>query len=645
MLPPLEPNSANELHMLVVEFENRGGMTCRLQGPWVELLPQSGADSFTNGFFSDQEKTVSERKFAEGQNQVGPGETAHMLVAWYSVASLMSGGCVNRDSLTLSLGMNQPPFLLVDHLWMRVCDRAYVSSYRTGHYSGEAVPDEWLKRLGGASPADFAPLPIAAPRKPQEALIATGPRYSPIMLHDFFGLFVELPRADVNCPFVVLRKREADGATKAYINHCKSINAPENEQPHMERTRWINWPRIELHPERTGIVEYEVFSRIVEDEKPLYAEAKADVVVRNPKALAPPSIDSPFPDCRAAQLKAARATVIDGGKWHDAHVYEVTNISGETCQLGGVPHLSFTHPPGQSFTYLPTACPNCEDPLFEPRSSGWIDVRPGEAAHFLVGATRFNTETGRWRQICPVENQVVLMLRPENESISLPFGAGTCAALTVSAWRAGKFDGDPKSVAYEKSEANRPESPVPPNCAKADFSKLGRPMMLGVQFGLSVGPEKIIYGKPVMLHLWIDNQANQEVSVMTCMTLDLFWAEAFDLYDAYGHRLVKKSEQENGKQKTTSLDVRGPNQVCSGSWMCNRNFGIPIPAHTCTNGSAYELPYDFNRDLLAAYDLPPGTYYVVPRTSKMDESGCRELVPRLDPVLLRNQLKIVIEQD
>ena len=120
--------------------------------------------------------------------------------------------------------------------------------------------------------------------------------------------------------------------------------------------------------------------------------------------------------------------------------------------------------------------------------------------------------------------------------------------------------------------------------------------------------------------------------------------EAFDLYDAYGHRLAKKSEQENGKQKTTSPDG-GPYRACLGTWVCSRNFPIPIPAHTCTNGSAYQLPYDFNRDLLASYDLPPGTYYVVPRTSRMDESFCREIVPRLDPTLLRDKLRIIIESD
>jgi hypothetical protein len=649
VLPPLEPNTASELHILVIEVENRGQSPCQLQNFGVALVPQSGADSFTNGFFRDQEKTPTERKFAEAQNLLSPGQTGHVLVAWYSRASFQSGQCVNRDGLTLSLGMNQPALLSIDHLWMRICDRVYVSGVRAGHYDGEAVPTEWLNRLG-ASPADFAPPPFVDPMNGKEALIATGIEYERVMLDDYFPLFLELPNPDLNCPFIVLRKREADGATKAYINHCNA--APlEKPKPHVKQTKWVTWlgpSHLGLQPERTGIVEYEVISGIRQNDTLLYAEAHTSIVVRSPKSPTPPLIDSPFPECRATQLKAADPTVINGGKWHEAHVYELMNISGEPCRVGGVPQLSFPHPSGRSFSSIPVACPNCADPLFEPRPSGWIDLRPGKAAHFLVGSTRFNTDTGRWRQICDIEAQVELKLRPENKSMLLPFGAGACGGLTVSAWRDGKFDSDPKNVAYNRRDTNRPEFPLSLNCAKADFSKVGRPMMLapqgGLQFGLSVGPARMTYGSPAMLHLWIDNQTNEEASVMTCETLDFFWTQGFDLYDAYGHRLVKKSEQENGTQKTTSPDGR-PYIVCLGGWECGRNILIPIAAHNCTNGDNYQLPYDFNRDLLSYYDLPPGTYYVVPRTSKLDQSLCREIVPQLDPAVLRDKLRIVIEQD
>jgi hypothetical protein len=64
-------------------------------------------------------------------------------------------------------------------------------------------------------------------------------------------------------------------------------------------------------------------------------------------------------------------------------------------------------------------------------------------------------------------------------------------------------------------------------------------------------------------------------------------------------------------------------------WICARNFPIPIPAHTYTNGSAYQLAYDFNRNLAESYELPPGVYFVVP-SEKLDTNMCRIAPPKLD---------------
>ena len=49
------------------------------------------------------------------------------------------------------------------------------------------------------------------------------------MLHDYVELFLELPRQDQDCRFLVARKREPSGLTKAYINHCKIMSAEESE--------------------------------------------------------------------------------------------------------------------------------------------------------------------------------------------------------------------------------------------------------------------------------------------------------------------------------------------------------------------------------------------------------------------------------
>jgi hypothetical protein len=112
------------------------------------------------------------------------------------------------------------------------------------------------------------------------------------------------------------------------------------------------------------------------------------------------------------------------------------------------------------------------------------------------------------------------------------------------------------------------------------------------------------------------------------------------VYDAYGHRLLKKNEE---KERQSSPLHEPPNRDCRGMWSCSRNFPIAIPPHTCTNGSTYGLPYDFTRNLADSYDLSPGVYYIVP-AGPLDQNLCRETVPRLEPAALADKLRITIEQ-
>ena len=232
---------------------------------------------------------------------------------------------------------------------------------------------------------------------------------------------------------------------------------------------------------------------------------------------------------------------------------------------------------------------------------------------------------------------------------AMPFGVGTCKGVTVSAWREGKFYGDAMSVAFAKSVAKRKDTPLPAQCARANFATLGRPMMRepfssGLQSGLSVADEKIELEKPAVLHLWIDNPSDTEVAVSTCMDLDYFWAAGFDLYDAAGHRVLRKKMWEPERKPSAGAEEK-PNQLCEGSWFCARNFAIRIPAHTCFNGEADPKGYDFNRDLAMYYDLPLGTYYVVPRTGKMDANRCQDVAPKLEPEALRDRLRLTIVEN
>jgi hypothetical protein len=641
--PPMEFGGAKELHRLAIEFANRAGVACQLREAVVQLLPQDGSDGFTGGGSYDEPMGVGEAEFREREYVVQPGETAHVLVVWRSSGVPMNPQCVNRDELGVALRYDQPAFVKVEHLWMKVCDRAYVSRLRVGPYLGDGMTEPWLERFE-AKATDFGPLPLAKPPTPDDPLIDLQPQRDREMLGDYFELFLDLPRPELKCPFAVMRKREADGQTKVYVTHCE-----EERKNQLQDSKWtarLGLMQTGMQPERTGRVEYELFSRLREGDGFAFAEAATSVMVRDPKLPGLPEIAAALPECEARQLKAEKVGEWKGGKFHDALAYQVTNVAGGDCRLGGVPQLEFWFPPTESHSWTPTACPNCEDELFKPRPSGWIDLLTGESAHFLVGATRYNTERGPWRQICDVVEKVVLTLR-EGQTMTLPFGVGTCGAVTISAWREGKYDGDAMNVAYEKSVAARGEKALPKQCAAADVGKLGRPMMLepwgDLQFGLSVAKERIALGRPAVLHLWIDNASDNEESVWTCMGLDIFWAQGFDLYDAYGHRVLRKKEWE--RPAGPGGGVEKPSVLCNGGWACGRNFPIPIPAHSCVNGAAEPEGYDFNRNLAMYYDLPPGRYYVVPRTSKMDANRCREVAPKLEPAALRDKLAISIEEN
>ena len=647
MLPPMEPKTSIGLHELVIEFRNRRDSRCQFRDTVVQLLPREGADGFTGGDSGNEVIDPQEKEFREHEYTLGAGETAHILIAWRSRRDALHPLCVNRDGLGVSLRYDLPQFLDIAHVWMRVCDRAYVSRIRLGRYLGDAPTEEWLTRLE-AKPTDFLAPHFAAQRAPDAEAISIGPVSDRVMLGDFFELFLDLAKPEWTCPYILARKREADGQTRVYTNHCEEGSEDREQHGQETSSTWLEPIQIGMKPERTGRVEYEVISRVKEGEKFVYATATTSVMVKDPKPVGLPAIDTTLAECEAAQLKATRLSKLDGGRFHEAFVYDVTNVSGTSCRVGGVPQLDFWFPIGPSHSTTPSACPNCEDPLFKPRPSGWIDLGPGASAHFLVGATRYDTEDRHWRQICDVVDHLVLTLS-EGQTLTLPFGVGTCKGVTVSAWREGKFDGDALNVAFAKSLAKRNDAALPAQCARANFSTLGRPMMLepftsGLQFGLSVAEEKIELGKPAVLHLWIDNPSDKEASVWTCMDLDYFWATGFDLYDAAGHRVLRKKMWEP-ERKPGAGEEEKKNKLCSGGWVCFRNFAIRIPAHTCFNGETDPKGYDFNRDLAMYYDLAPGTYYVVPRAGKVDANRCQEVAPKLEREALREMLRFAIEEN
>jgi hypothetical protein len=255
-------------------------------------------------------------------------------------------------------------------------------------------------------------------------------------------------------------------------------------------------------------------------------------------------------------------------------------------------------------------CPNCANDLFVPRPNGRIDLKPGQSAHFLVG-TEYHSETGFYSSECQPIGKVAFGLFKKSRALTLPFAGGACGTLDVSAWREGKFDNDPKNVQWAKTHpaSSDPTTTIPRDCNKPELLSMGRPMMMPMDrdlaFGLSMAQHEFKAGEDITLHVWVDNTSNAPAGVMTCMGLDYFKATGFNLYDAYGHRVLRRYEAKRHEQCKTNPDLASHELGLS----CTRNFPINIPPHTCITNDEY----DFTTGLTADYDLPPGEYTVRPR--------------------------------
>lgn len=144
------------------------------------------------------------------------------------------------------------------------------------------------------------------------------------------------------------------------------------------------------------------------------------------------------------------------------------------------------------------------------------------------------------------------------------------------------------------------------------------PIRANLAFGISVAEHKFKTGDPIKLHVWVDNSSDDPVGVMTCEDLDRFKAQGFDLLDANGRRLLNRQDAKAAEEcKTNPREAN----FHRGVWICNRNFPITIPAHTCVTRN----DYDFVTDLASGYDLPPGKYILRLRTNwNAVEEVCRQ---------------------
>jgi hypothetical protein len=615
--------TASNGHRLSVELQNRESTPC--------LLPPLMAE------FGDASSTATE---FGGAQQIAGGDIVHVLFAWSSAPIDPNGivmyDCATYDTLTMFRAFvpTTNPLLKIEHLAMHSCGSVWISSYRPGPYiPGEPIAQDWLDRFHlrlSDFPKENLPesvgLNAAAPPGIQlralsdvEYLKATiVPGYS-----GYFELFLKVPlAAKVNCPFNILRKREADGQTIVYLNHCEDFLRNLTHTPGAKETRLLV-RELGLLPERPGRVEYGVTSEVLQKGKPKLAYARIDLSIRDPQQPLLPEIDTRIAQCLSPQLALLSPPVQLGNNWvrprayapkgeerQDGKVFEVTNVSAQNCMLGGVPELKFLNPPEvKSGGLLPEVCRDCANSLYRPRGNRWIELKPNDAAHFAVARTVFDSD---YWFLCAVIGGLELSLPGDKQSLRLPFETGSCGPVRVSAWRAGQYDGDPMNVQYDRAEHERElrrvtsAISVPSGCTADVSMDTGRPVMFrsvgGLAWGLSTKP--IPYGEAVPVILWVCNTTDAPKDIMTCSDIARFWRGGIDLFDSSGHRVLNQ-EEENQKK----LRESGGAPVSIGSGMPCIDSAINILPHSSIHGSFSKSDY---LSLRAPYSPPPGRYFIVP---------------------------------
>jgi len=639
LVSPVKASTERDSHLLAVEIRNRSDVTCFLPKLVLKFPPE---DSEQSGDPRAPDSSQAALAFKQKSQRLAVGEVVHFVLVWSSVPlyskEVVMNDCSAHDTMTFYWDSvyEKKPSLEVRHLWMQTCGQFWRSSYRLGPYvPGEPIAKEWLERNKLKS-SDFTTQIVLEPERSiaaAHAPITLRPLYEIEYLKGtfesgysgYFEMFLKVPsQAISNCPFDSLSKREADGQTVVHLNHCQNHRTQSDSTGTPKEIRLLI-RELGLLPERPGRVEYNVTSEVLYGSKVTQARARAEVDIRNPMQPMLPEIDTSTPGCQSSQLKALsppvnlgshwaepRAYAPPGEEWHDGKVYEVKNVSSQSCMLGGMPELKFLNPPEvTSGSLLPRVCRNCPTPLFQPRESRWIELNPNDSVHFMVARTVFDADY--WFE-CIVIGGLELNL-PGDKPIRLPFETGSCGPVHVSAWRAGPYDADPMNIKYDRREKERDEQReaaaklLPKECRDSVSADTGRPVMLpsggALTWGLSTKP--MPFGEAVPVLLWFYNPTDKPQPVWTCQDIDWFWQDGIDVFDSSGHRLLSRAEEEIKKTPGSEI-IRA----------CTRNFPIDIPPRSCAHGSFSKPEYDFERDLQRYYSLPPGRYLIVPAERTKD---------------------------
>lgn len=630
-LGPKGQSTDSKAHWLLVDIRNRSESACR-------LAPNDPPY---------RDSSAAAKAFEERSQRLAPGSEAHILVAWSSVP-YAEGGIVVADC-RLQDEMSPYAGVTLRNLQMWVCG-SWSSSYRAGTYhSGEPVSEEWLKRVvlpgsafvgsthetdGGLEAAGDRAIDLWVPWGVQYLRGTPFAGYSGV-----FTLFLTSSAPILpGCPFQTLRKREAEGQTIIYVNHCDEHQMSVTNSQQMRNVELPTWV-LGISPEKTGTVEYDVTAEVVEDGKPKLAKSSFKLSIRDPNTpMLPSPIDTSATPCKLSQLSSTSSPVELGThwdratsypsvleNWYDAKVFGFTNTSDRSCVLGGVPELKFANAPWvTSGSLIPEVCRNCATPVFKPRESRWIELEPQQSAHFIVARLASYLGSSSW---CNVTGGIQLSLPGESQSMKLPFEASFCGAIPVSAWRSGKYDGDPMNVEYDRAQHKReqtslgkfpptsskvcidnskPQSQLGPlglRCEEEEFSKRGKPAMSplhgGIAFGVSSPP-----GNPKAVYVWMDNQTDRPQEYYMCCRSTFL--DGIDVYDSAGRRLIG-----NGEQAERKICAEGREVIRS----CSCSTVIVVAPHT--------VKVVDGGDLTDGYLLSPGRYFITP--AKVNREGCDSL--------------------
>jgi hypothetical protein len=629
---PSPPTFAYGGHIFVFEVQNTSSAACSLQLPQVVLEPPS--DTNNQPFYAAWRSSDPGFK-AESQPQVlEPGAWAHLLLVWTSRAG-PELGCNQYSGLRLRFAPRPEregeALIEVRHLWIRACGMLGVTGYRMGRYDGSPVPQSWLDWYG---PDGLHGLAFASPVTSKEiaadsSLLLLSAQAKRTMLGDrLFSLKLNFPRlAAAGCAFSQLRKRESDGSTIISIQQCddvvpdKTVESPAVPWYHDPGVMglYLGMGNLELFPKHAGPLQYDVTApvgRSISQKATMqYARTRVELVARDPTLPLQAAILDPLQACSPNQLHIVALSPAISTPLKTLRAYNATNISQQACSLAGVPRTRGLDDKGDYQPFLPLVCPNCDNDLFKARPNGRIDIKPGETAHLLAGATGDGRRCTSTPKLEMSLNRAASPTEPLNtrplpadiaQSATVPFEAQDCVSIDISAWRQGHYDGDPLNLHRAKptqtSEAAS-EGPVPTECDKPELLVNGRPRMIegthNPEYGLSMVKREFVKDESIPIYVWMNNSSNDDLRTAACGWRPYFMVGGFVLYDAYGHRVLDKNQIALEMQ--CRVDPAG-NFTSPAVTLCVQLSSFP--AHTCTSNRV---------DLTMSYELPPGEYFLSTR--------------------------------